>query len=71
MGYSTDFDVKRGDKVEHPRFGIGVVTNVDVASYSIPMVTARYDKGEIARWAGELTKKHDLWEEIQLAAPPK
>lgn len=51
-------DLKKGDRVEHYKFGKGVVVGINVSSYSIPMVTVQFDKvdDKIVRPGGELKK---------------
>lgn len=41
--------LKKGDIIEHPKFGKGTIVSVDNKTYSIPMVVAQFGKDKIAR----------------------
>ena len=56
----NQINFKRDDEVYHPRFGPGVVKNVDAKTYSIVMVTVDYGRSEIVRPASELSMLQDV-----------
>ena len=51
--------LKIGTVCEHPRFGKGIVTSIDKTTYSIIMVVAKYEVGEIVSMLSELSFSTD------------
>jgi hypothetical protein len=47
--YLIEKSYKKGDEVEHPKFGRGKVIGIDKATYSIPMLIVKFGKDKIAR----------------------
>lgn len=47
--YLVEKKYKKGDMVEHPRFGKGKVINRDDKTYSIAMLVVKFGKDKITR----------------------